>query len=173
MGKWKVSVEDGSVCIGSAAKKWAISKRIMEKYNTSFKQIFALTEADDITKLQEVAPIDEATLTMIIEHLPTPRTAQAYRIPHLWHGDLESLEGKAMMTVDAKAPACIVIFGIQYDPHGGEVAVGRVFSGTIRKGTDSLHLGQGGHAEDTARSGSTWPPRGSSSTRSPRATSLR
>jgi elongation factor 2 len=135
VGKWNVSVEDGSVCIGSAAKKWAISKRIMEKYNTSFKQIFALTEADDITKLQEVAPIDEATLTMIIEHLPTPKTAQAYRIPHLWHGDLESLEGKAMMTVDAKAPACIVIFGIQYDPHGGEVAVGRVFSGTIRKGT--------------------------------------
>ena len=152
VGKWNVSVEDGSVCIGSAAKKWAISKRIMEKYNTSFKQIFALTAADDIAKLQEVAPIDEATLTMIIEHLPTPRTAQAYRIPHLWHGDLESLEGKAMMTVDAKAPSCIVIFGIQYDPHGGEVAVGRVFSGTIRKGTtvyisgkaDTQRIGQVG-----------------------------
>ena len=152
VGKWNVSVEDGSVCIGSAAKKWAISKRIMEKYNTSFKQIFALTAADDLAKLQEVAPIDEATLTMIIEHLPTPKTAQAYRIPHLWHGDLESPEGKAMLTVDASAPASVVIFGIHYDPHGGEVAVGRVFSGTIRKGTtvyisgkaDTQRIGQVG-----------------------------
>ncbi|VVB76886.1 Elongation factor 2 [uncultured archaeon] len=135
VGKWNVSVENGSVCIGSAAKKWAISKRIMEKYNTSFKEIFALTAAGDEKRLQEVAPIDEATLTMIIEHLPTPRVAQAYRIPHLWHGDLESAEGKAMTSVDAKAPAGVVIFGISYDPHGGEVAVGRVFSGTIRKGT--------------------------------------
>ena len=41
VGKWNVSVEDGSVCIGSAAKKWAISKRMMEKYNTSFKQMRA------------------------------------------------------------------------------------------------------------------------------------
>jgi elongation factor 2 len=134
-GKWKVGVEDGSVCIGSAVEKWAISKRIMEKYKVTFKDIYELTEAKDFTKLQEVAPIDEATLTMIIEHLPTPTEAQAYRIPHLWHGDLNSEDGKAMLAVDAKAKANVVIFGISYDPHGGEVAIGRVFSGTVKKGT--------------------------------------
>jgi elongation factor 2 len=134
-GKWHVSVDDGSVCIGSAAKKWAISKPIMEKYKVTFKDIFALTEAGDEKKLQEVAPIDEATLTMIVEHLPTPKEAQAYRIPHLWHGDLTSEDGKAMVAVDASAKANAVIFGITYDPHGGEVAVARVFSGTLKKGT--------------------------------------
>lgn len=135
-GKWKVSVEDGSVCIGSAVERWAISKRIMENYNVTFKDIFALTEKNDIAKLQEVAPIDEATLTMIIEHLPTPADAQGYRIPHLWHGDMQSEDGKAMLDVDAKAKANVVIFGISYDPHGGEVAIGRVFSGTVKKGTE-------------------------------------
>jgi elongation factor 2 len=135
VGKWKVGVDDGSVCIGSAVEKWAISKRIMEKYKVTFKDIYELTEAKDLKKLQEVAPIDEATLTMIIEHLPTPSEAQAYRIPHLWHGDLKSEDGKAMLSVDSKAKANVVIFGISYDPHGGEVAIGRVFSGTVKKGT--------------------------------------
>ncbi len=134
-GKWKVSVEDGSVCIGSAQERWAISKRIMDNYKITFKDIYALTEANDITKLQEVAPIDEATLTMIIEHLPSPKVAQPYRIPHLWKGDMESEDGRAMRDVATNAKANIVVIGISYDPHGGEVAIGRVFSGTIRKGT--------------------------------------
>ncbi len=136
IGKWKVSVDDGSVCIGSAAEKWAISKRIMEKYKTTFKQVFELTEKQDIAKLQEVAPIDEATLTMMIEHLPNPAEAQAYRIPHLWHGDMQSEDAKAMLAVDPKAKANVVVFGISYDPHGGEVAIGRVFSSTVKKGTE-------------------------------------
>ncbi len=133
--KWKVSVEDGSVCIGSAQERWAISTRIMDKYKITFKDIYALTEANDIAKLQEVAPIDEATLTMIIEHLPSPKVAQPYRIPHLWKGDMESEDGKAMRNVDSGSKANVVVIGISYDPHGGEVAIGRVFSGTIRKGT--------------------------------------
>ncbi len=141
-GKWKVSVEDGSVCIGSAVEKWAISKRIMEKYKCTFKDIFELTEAKDYEKLQAIAPIDEATLTMMIEHLPTPAEAQVYRIPHLWHGDLESPDGKSMMTVDAKGGANAVIFNITYDPHGGEIATARVFSGVMKKGTEVYMSGK-------------------------------
>jgi elongation factor 2 len=133
--KWTVSVEAGSVCFGSAYKKWAISKRIMEKYKITFKNIFALTAAGEEEKLQEIAPIDEAVLSMIIEHLPNPKEAQPYRIPHLWHGDLSSDIGKAMINVDRNAKVAMVIFGITYDQHSGEVAIGRVFSGTVRKGT--------------------------------------
>ena len=133
--KWAVSVEAGSVCFGSAYKKWAISKRIMEKYKITFKNIFALTAAGEEEKLQEIAPIDEAVLSMIIEHLPNPKEAQPYRIPHLWHGDLNSEIGKAMISVDRNAKVAIVIFGITYDQHSGEIAIGRVFSGTVRKGT--------------------------------------
>ena len=134
--KWQLSVESGAVCFGSAYKKWAISARIMEKYKVTFKQIFELTAANDEKKLQEVAPIDEATLTMMIEHLPNPAQAQPYRIPRLWHGDLSSEDGKAMTTVDPNAKINMVIFGVTYDQHSGEVAIGRVFSGTVRKGSE-------------------------------------
>ena len=86
----------------------------MEKYKTTFKEIFQLTAEGRTTRrsCREVAPIDEATLSMMVEHLPTPKEAQPYRIPHLWHGDLNTEDGKAMMTVDQKAKANIVVFGI-------------------------------------------------------------
>ncbi len=139
MGKWHVSVDDGSVCIGSAVRKWAISMKIMKKYKVTFKDIYALTAANDEEKLQAVAPIDEAALQMIIEHLPDPSVAQAYRIPHLWHGDINSPDGKAMTSVDQSAPANMIVFGVSYDPHGGDIGIARVFSGTVKKGTE-LHI---------------------------------
>ena len=133
---WQVSVEGGSICFGSAYKKWAISKRIMEKYKVTFKDIWDLTAKNDEAKLQEVAPIDEAVLSMIIEHMPHPGEAQKYRIPHLWHGDLTTVDGKSMLEVNRDGPVCMIVFGINYDQHSGEVAVGRVFSGTVKKGVD-------------------------------------
>ena len=136
---WKVSVDNGSVAMGSAYKKWAISKPIMDKYKTTFKDIFALTAASDEKKLQEVAPIDEAVLTMIIDHLPSPHIAQKYRIPQIWHGDLNSPDGKAMLNTDASAGTNIVVFNIVYDPHSGDVPVGRIFSGVAKKGIE-LHV---------------------------------
>ncbi len=140
--EWKVSVEKGSVCFGSAMKKWAVSKTTMETKNISFKDIFDLTEKGDEAKLQEIAPVDEAILPMIIEHLPNPKSAQPYRIPQIWHGDLESVEAKAMLNTDPNAKTNIVVFGIKYDQHSGEVAVGRVFSGTARKGIELYASGK-------------------------------
>ena len=134
--QWQLSVENGSVCFGSAYKKWAISTYIMKKYNVTFKDIFELTAKNDEAKLQQVAPIDEATLSMMIEHLPNPKVAQAYRIPLLWHGDINSEDGKSMMTVDKKGKVNMIIFGVMYDQHSGEIAVGRVFSGDVKKGTE-------------------------------------
>src|SRR5271157_2285769 len=112
MGKWNVSVENGSVCFGSAYDKWAISKFIMDKYKITFKQIFELTMQGEegLKKLQELAPIDEAALAMIIDNLPSPAIAQKYRIPQIWKGNLESTEGKAMLACDSKASTNIVVF---------------------------------------------------------------
>jgi elongation factor 2 len=134
--QWQVSVEGGSICFGSAYKKWAISTRIMQKYKVTFKDIWDLTAKNDEKKLQEVAPIDEAVLTMMIEHLPNAAEAQKYRIPRLWHGDLNSPDGKAMLAVDRMAPVNAIIFGVNYDKQAGEVAIGRVFSGTVKKGVE-------------------------------------
>ena len=137
--KWKVSVEKGSVAFGSALRRWAISKRIMETKNATFKDIFELTAKNDLQKLQELCPIDEATLAMVVEHLPNPAEAQPYRIPQIWHGDLNSEDGKAMLNTEINAKTNVVIFGIKYDQQAGEVAVGRIFSGDAKKGTE-LHI---------------------------------
>ena len=137
--EWKVSVENGSVAMGSAYKKWAISKPIMDKYKTTFKDIFTLTEQQDEAKLQEVAPIDEATLIMMIDHLPSPKVAQRYRIPQIWHGDLNSPDAQAMLNTDEHASTNIVVFNMVYDPHSGDVPVGRIFSGMAKKGIE-LHV---------------------------------
>jgi elongation factor 2 len=133
---WKVSVEGGSVAFGSAADRWAISKKSMDKSKISFKHIFELTAQGKQKELQDIAPVEDAVLPMIIEHLPTPKEAQPYRIPHLWHGDLQSEAGKAMLAVDAKAKTNGIIFGITYDQHSGEVAIARIFSGAVRKGLE-------------------------------------
>ncbi len=134
--KWKVSVEKGSVAFGSALRRWAISKRIMETKKATFKDVFELTAKNDLQALQELCPIDEATLAMVVEHLPNPAQAQPYRIPQIWHGDLNSEDGKAMVNTDITGKTNVVIFGIKYDQQAGEIAVGRVFSGTAKKGTE-------------------------------------
>ncbi len=138
VGKWKVSVEDGNICFGSAYDRWAVSKYIMDKYKINFKQVFEYSSQGEegIKKLQEVAPIDDAVLAMIIDHLPPPNVAQRYRIPQIWHGDLTSEAGKSMLDVNKTAKANIAIFHIMYDQHSGEIAVGRVFSGDVKKGTE-------------------------------------
>ncbi len=137
--KWKVSVEKGSVAFGSALRRWAISKKIMDKNKVTFKHIFELTANNDLAKLQEICPIDEATLAMVVDHLPNPAEAQPYRIPQIWHGDLNSPDGKAMLDTNITSKTNGVIFGIKYDQQAGEIAVGRIFSGTAKKGLE-LHI---------------------------------
>ena len=108
----------------------------MEKYKINFKQVFELTQQGEegLKKLQEVAPIDEATLAMIIDHLPTPTVAQKLQDTADMARRPRDAEAKAMMNVDKSAKTNIVVFNIMYDQHSGEVAVGRVFSGIARKG---------------------------------------
>jgi elongation factor 2 len=72
--------------------------------------------------------------------MPNPYDAQKVRIPRIWKGgDEESAVRDGMMTCDAKGPVAYMITKIIMDPHAGEVAVGRLFSGTIKKGQE-LHI---------------------------------
>ena len=134
--EWKLSVEKGNISFGSAYNKWATSAKYMKLKGVSFKDIYEHCAKGEHKILMEKAPIDEVLLTMVIEHLPNPREAQAYRIPVLWHGDMNSEYGKAMSTCDPKAKLTGVVFGVVNDPHAGEVGIARIFSGTVRKGTE-------------------------------------
>ncbi len=133
---WKVSVENGSVAFGSAFNKWAISISSMKRYNISFADIYNMCAQEKHKELMEKSPLDEVLLEMAIKYLPSPLIAQKYRIPKLWKGDIDSEVGKAMLTCDKNAKTVGVVFGVVYDEHAGEVAVARIFSGTVEKGQE-------------------------------------
>ena len=135
--KWQVNVQDGSVCFGSAFHNWALSIDYMKEKNISFKDIIDAYEAGDeaYKELGKKAPLHEVILNSVITHLPNPDQAQAYRIPKLWRGDLESEDGKALMSCDPNGPLFFIITKVVVDPQAGEISAGRLFSGTMKKGT--------------------------------------
>ncbi|MEM0476000.1 MAG: elongation factor EF-2, partial [Candidatus Norongarragalinales archaeon] len=133
---WMIKVEAGNVAFGSAYYKWAISYPTMRAKGVDFKELYTLCVAGNHEKLQEIAPVDEVILEMAVKHLPTPLEAQKYRIPVIWRGDLASDFGKAMTNCDANGKICFMTTAVVVDEHAGEVAVGRLYSGTLRKGSE-------------------------------------
>ena len=135
--RFKVQVQDGSVCFGSAFHNWALSVPYMKKAGISFKEIIEAYqgESEAYKELKKKAPIHEIILNAVITHLPNPTQAQKYRIPKLWHGDLESEDGKSLLNCDPNGPLYFVVTKIVVDPQAGEIAAGRLFSGTMKKGT--------------------------------------
>ncbi|HID71186.1 MAG TPA: elongation factor EF-2 [Thermoplasmata archaeon] len=142
--EWQVKVEDGSVAFGSAYYNWAISIPFMKKSGITFNDIYNYCKNNDQKSLAKKAPLHRVLLNMVIRHLPNAVTAQNYRIPHIWHGDPESKIGKAMVSTDENGPLTLMITKITTDPHAGDIAAGRVFSGRIRKGDMVKVIGQPG-----------------------------
>ena len=135
--KWQVSVQDGSVAFGSAYHKWALSLPYMQKHNITFKDIIEAYQTEiEWKKLFRKAPLHQIILDMVIKHLPNPVEAQRYRIPKIWHGDLDSEVGKALLNCSPDGPAAFVVTKIVVDPHAGEIASGRLFSGVLQKGQE-------------------------------------
>ncbi len=139
--EWQVKVEDGTVSFGSAYHNWAINVPFMKKSGITFPDIYEHLEKDDQKGLAKKAPVHEVLLDMNIEHVPGPLVTQKYRVPHIWHGDPDSKIGKSMVECDSKGPIAMMVTKIVMDPHEGEVAVGRLFSGTIEKGQELTIVG--------------------------------
>jgi len=134
--EWKVNVQDGSVMFGSAFHNWAMSVSYMKTHGLSFKDIIDAYETDTQGELKKKAPLHVVVLDSVIRHLPNPVEAQHYRIPKLWHGDLESPEGKSLLTCDAEGPLFFIVTKVVVDPQAGEISAGRIFSGTVKKGME-------------------------------------
>ena len=134
--KWQVSVQDGSVAFGSAFHNWALSVSYMKKTGLTFKDIIDAYENDTQKELAKKAPLHKIILDMSIKHHPNPIEAQRYRIPKIWHGELESDLGKSLLGCDRNGPVAFVVTKIVIDKHAGEVAAGRLFSGTVKQGQD-------------------------------------
>jgi elongation factor 2 len=141
---WTVSVEGGTVGFGSALYKWGVSMPSMQRTGMDFGDIIDLEQADKRQELHERTPLSDVVLDMVCEHFPDPIDAQPRRIPRVWRGD-DSLEvAEQMQLVDDEGEVVLMVTDIGIDPHAGEIAAGRVFSGTIEKGQELYVSGTAG-----------------------------
>ncbi len=133
---WTVSVEGGTVGFGSALYKWGVSMPSMQRTGMDFGDIIDLERADKRQELHERTPLSDVVLDMVCEHFPDPIDAQPRRIPRVWRGDDTSDVAEQMRLVDDDGEVVLMVTDIGVDPHAGEIAAGRVFSGTIEKGQE-------------------------------------
>jgi elongation factor 2 len=137
---WQVDVNTGSVAFGSARDNWALSVPFMKKKNISFKDVLNIYNLEENERKEwcwKNAPLFEVLLDMVIKHLPSPLEAQKYRIPKIWHGDLETEFGKNLINCNPEGKLAFVITRIVIDPRSGkEVCAGRLFSGKVKNGQE-------------------------------------
>jgi len=139
--KWQVNVQEGSVAFGSAFHKWGLSVPYMQKQGISFSDIIEAYNSEKQTELARRAPMYQVVLDIVTRHHPNPKQAQAYRIPRIWQGDLESSLGKSLLSCDPNGEVAFVVTKIVVDKHAGEVAAGRLFSGTVKQGQEIYMIG--------------------------------
>jgi elongation factor 2 len=143
--KWKVNILDGSVAFGSARDNWALSVPFMKKKNVAFKDIASIYKMGEKERGEWVwknAPLYEVILDMVIKHHPNPVDAQKYRIPKIWHGEVESEFGKDLVNCKPQGKVAFIITRVIVDPRTGkEISIGRLFSGTLSAGSE-VYLNQ-------------------------------
>ncbi|MFB6107096.1 MAG: elongation factor EF-2 [Halobacteriaceae archaeon] len=133
---WTVSVEDGTVAFGSALYKWGVSAPSMARTGIGFGDIIDMERNDQRQELHEQTPLSNVVLDMVCEHFPNPIEAQPQRIPRIWRGDADSELAHQMIEVDDDGEVVLMVTDISMDPHAGEIATGRLFSGTVEKGQE-------------------------------------
>ena len=134
--EWRLEVTEGSVAFGSALYKWAVSVPSMKETGVGFKEVTEMIQNGQTEELSKKSPLHRVVLDMVIRHLPNPLEAQKERIEVIWKGNPESPEGQAMVKCDPNGPIALMITKIVADPHAGEIAVGRLFSGTLKGGVE-------------------------------------
>ena len=97
--------------------------------------------------LREWLPIAPALLTLVEQHLPSPRQAQVYRAGPLYEGDADDEFVRSMQECNPEGPLMIYVSKL-FAATGGKsanvkqlTAYGRVFSGTVRAGDQVYVVG--------------------------------
>ncbi|KAG0262634.1 Elongation factor 2 [Mortierella polycephala] len=87
------------------------------------------------TVMKKFLPAGEALLEMIVIHLPSPVTAQKYRVENLYEGPMDDECAKGIAACDPNGPLMLYISKmVPTSDKGRFYAFGRVFSGTVRAG---------------------------------------
>ena len=137
--KWILDPKQGMVVFGSAKDRIGLSVPMSQRKGVKIADLIEVYRSGDKEALEEFrrkAPLHEALLDMVVKFVPDPVTAQRYRIPKIWRGDINSEIGRALLEADPNGPLVFFVCDMRYDEHAGFVATGRVFSGTVTTGRE-------------------------------------
>lgn len=85
--------------------------------------------------MRKFLPAGEAMLEMIVINLPSPATAQRYRVDTLYEGPMDDESAVGIRECDPKGPLVLYVSKmVPTSDKGRFYAFGRVFSGTVRSG---------------------------------------
>jgi elongation factor 2 len=143
-GGWKLDAAKGNIAFGSALYNWAISVPQMKKTGIGFDQVVDYCREGKMKELAEKVPLYRAVNDMVVKFLPSPIEAQKERVKTIWHGDWDSEVGKSMAACNPNGPVALMVTRLKVDPHAGEVATGRLFSGSLRRGMELYISGVAG-----------------------------
>ncbi|KAF7336623.1 p-loop containing nucleoside triphosphate hydrolase protein [Mycena sanguinolenta] len=110
---------------------------ILEKLDITLTQPQRAAEGKELLKtiMQKFAPAGDALLDMVVIHLPSPATAQRYRVESLYEGPMDDESAIGIRDCDPAGPLVVYISKmVPTSDKGRFYAFGRVFSGTVRSG---------------------------------------
>ncbi|BFZ60497.1 translation elongation factor 2 [Saitoella coloradoensis] len=111
--------------------------KLLEKLEISLKSDEKELEGKALLKvvMRKFLPAADALLEMIVIHLPSPVTAQAYRAETLYEGPMDDECAIAIRDCDPKGPLMLYVSKmVPTSDKGRFFAFGRVFAGTIKSG---------------------------------------
>jgi len=118
--------------------------KLMEKLEIKLRTEEKELEGKPLVKtvMRTWLPAGETMLQMITIHLPSPHTAQRYRMEMLYEGPHDDPVALGIKTCDSKAPLCMYVSKmVPTSDKGRFYAFGRVFSGTIATGQKCRIMG--------------------------------
>jgi len=118
--------------------------KLLEKLNIKLRVEEKEFEGKPLVKtvMRTWLPAGETMLQMITIHLPSPHTAQRYRMEMLYEGPHDDPVALGIKTCDSKAPLCMYVSKmVPTSDKGRFYAFGRVFSGTIATGQKCRIMG--------------------------------
>ena len=125
-----------------------LAKAVMEGNNEALTKILKTLEIElkaedkELTEkrllkriMQKWLNAADCLLDMIIQHLPSPKVSQRYRVDYLYEGPLDDECATAIRNCDPNGPLMMYVSKmVPSQDKGRFVAFGRVFSGTISAG---------------------------------------
>jgi len=117
--------------------KKEVYTKLLEKLNVTIPKDAREFQGKPLLKriMQTWLPAAEVLLEMIVNHLPSPVVAQAYRVENLYSGPMDDRNAEGIRNCDPNAPLMMYVSKmVPTSERGRFYAFGRVYSGIVKTG---------------------------------------